>query len=520
MRARAAKPSGAGLRRGFAWNTLSQIVSAVTALALIPFIVGRIGLAAYGTLTLANSALTLSQYLDGGMLNTATRYSGLAVGAQDRRALTSTVTTISLIVFSLAAAIGAAVFILAPTIVGLFNIDRDLRSQAIYAARIVAIMLPLGLLQGILSGVLTASARFGGLAAASIAGRVWYICAVLTLVGHVDGLKTMMLILLVQQCGLLVLVAALSASSLKLSGLRLLPRPAIHELVVYSARVQAFALSGMVNLQADTFIVGAVLPIRYVGLFGIGSSIANQIRAVPTNVSGPIVARLTNTLGASGQTAAFDEYLRLQSIWMVWIVGFVSVTVGAVGFCISAWLGHRFTPAAIVAVALLAGGGFNLLTVPLSIYLQAIGRPDIEVRYGALSAGLNLLLTAALLWTGLYGITGATAVGVALGSLTMVPLARAGVGSDIPSFVSGAPWIAGLAGGLTSASLAFVIVEVLPIRGVLALVLTGVATVPGAYVFTAALLGQQHAREALRSAVRERSVSALLNAVSARATQV
>jgi O-antigen/teichoic acid export membrane protein len=495
------------------------MVAAVTSLALVPIIVGRLGLAAYGTLTLANSALTLFQFLDGGMLNTATRYSGLAVGARDSRRLTSTITTISVMSVSLAIAIGAAVFALAPEIVGLFNIDRALHSQAIYAARIVAVMLPLGVFQGILSGVLTASARFGRLAAASIAGRLWYVCAAVILVAHVDGLRTMMLILLAQQCGILVLVAVLCAPSLKLSGVRLLPGSVIREMAIYSARVQAFALSGIVNFQADTFIVGAVLPVRYVGLFGIGASIANQIRAVPANLTGPIVARLTNTLGASGEAAAFDEYRRLQSIWMIWIVGFASVSVGVVGPCVSAWLGSRFTPAAIVATALLAGGGFNLLTVPVSIYLQAVGRPDIEVRYGALSAGLNLLLTGAFLWTGLYGIAGATAVGFGLGSLTVMPLARAGVSRDLPSFVSGAPWKAGIVAGLASAAIALLILAVLPTRGVLGLALTGLAAAPGAYVFAAILLGPHHAHRTLREAFRERSVGSLLTAVSARATQ-
>jgi O-antigen/teichoic acid export membrane protein len=329
----------------------------------------------------------------------------------------------------------------------------------------------------------------------------------------------MMVILLVQQCGILLLVAVLVSPDLRMAGVRLLPRAAIHEMVVYSGRVQAFALAGIVNFQADAFIVGAVLPARDVGLFGIGASIASQIRAVPNNLSGPLVARLTNTLGAAGETAAFDEYRRLHSIWTVWTVGFASVAIGAVGFCMSAWLGHRFTPAAIIAAVLLAGGGFNLLTVPLAIYMQAIGRPDIEVRYGALSAGLNLLLTGAFIWAGLYGIASATAVGFGLGSLLIVPIARSRFSREIPSFFSGAPWRAGLAAGLTSAAVAFAIVEALPFRGVLALALTGLATVPAAYVFAVALFGPHRAHETLRGAVRERSPSPLMNALSARATQ-
>jgi O-antigen/teichoic acid export membrane protein len=513
------KTPGTALRRGFAWTTLAQVFAAITSLALVPFVVGRLGIAAYGVLTLANSTLTLSQFLDGGMVNTTTRYAGLAIGAHDRTGLTRAVATSSVVALSIAGALGAALFVLAPTIVGLFHINARLHPPAIYAARIVAIMLPLGLLQGVLTGVLTAASRFGALASVSISSRIAYVGSVVALLGHVGGIATMLRILLAVQCGSLLLTAGLCLPLLKMSELRLLPRSAVREMAVYSVRIQAFYLSGIVNLQADTFIVGAVLPIRYVGLFGIGASIVNQVRTVATNVSGPIVSRLTNTLGAAGRAAALAEYQRLQRIWAVWTTGYVSVTVGAIGFCVHAWLGSRLTPAAIVATILLAGWGVNLLTVPLGLFLQAIGRPEIQLRYGLLSAGLNLILTVAFLWVGIYGITGGTAVGVALGSLILIPLARAGVSRDLPGLFEAVPWRAGIAALTSSAAAAILIVTLLPVRGDLGLILAGLATGPGALVFVTMLLGPHGARRAVNDAVRTRSVTPLMSAMSARVAE-
>jgi O-antigen/teichoic acid export membrane protein len=342
---------------------------------------------------------------------------------------------------------------------------------------------------------------------------------VLALLTHTSGIRTMMWILLAQQCGALLLVAILTLPAMSISQVRLLPRSAVREMLGYSLRVQAFALSGLINLQADAFIVGAVLPVKYVGLFGIGSSIATQIRSVPVNASGPLVARLTTTLGASGDAAAAQEFARLQRIWAVWTSAFVGVTVGVVGFCMHAWLGSRFTPAAIVATILLAGAGLNLFTIPLSLYLQAIGRPQIEVRYGIVSAGLNLVLTAALLWTGLYGISAATAAGIGVGSLLFVPLARAGVSRDLPGFLEGAAWKPGIAAAIASAAIAFSISAALPGHGVIGLVVTGFAVIPGACVFVTVLLGPRCVGETAHDAVRRRSVAPWMAAITAQATR-
>ena len=61
--------------------------------------------------------------------------------------------------------------------------------------------------------------------------------------------------------------------------------------------MQLTGLAGLVNLQADTFIVGAFAPLSAVGFYSVGASFAAQIRAVPTNALGPAQAVLGRQRG-------------------------------------------------------------------------------------------------------------------------------------------------------------------------------------------------------------------------------
>jgi O-antigen/teichoic acid export membrane protein len=320
----------------------------------------------------------------------------------------------------------------------------------------------------------------------------------------------MMWLVLIQQIGIVATLVPPALAQVDLRAARLLPLPEVREIIRYSSRVQLFTLTGLVNLQLDTLIVGAALPLRDVALYGTGATIASQIRAVPLNAAAPINTRLAYAYGREGGAAAFAEYIRLQRSWAVVSAGFVAVTGAASVFLIRAWLGDHFAIAGVICLILTFGNLLNLLTAPLTIYLQTIGRPDVEVRYGLVSAFANLALTFGFLWLGVYAVAGATAVAAIIGTLLLFRLARRRVDRDIPGVLQSVPWILAAAAGAASFAISAVAAELVHFHGALGLLTVGASgALPGFVVFVLGTLGPRRSAMLIAEARKTRSLKSL-----------
>jgi O-antigen/teichoic acid export membrane protein len=498
------------LLKGFRWNITTQVIIAVSSLVAVPVAIHRLGLAAYGAFTLAMTGVNLLQQLDGGMMSAALRYMGLAAGREDRHRAAMLLTTLLLVVAAIGSAFGVAVFLAAPELVRAFGITHALRGSAEFAARVVGVMLPLGLFQGVLSAALQANGRYRTFGLNNMGWRLMYVAGLITLVHRHDGLRTMMWLVLIQQIGIVATLVPPALAQVDLRAARLLPLPEVREIIRYSSRVQLFTLTGLVNLQLDTLIVGAALPLRDVALYGTGATIASQIRAVPLNAAAPINTRLAYAYGREGGAAAFAEYIRLQRSWAVVSAGFVAVTGAASVFLIRAWLGDHFAIAGVICLILTFGNLLNLLTAPLTIYLQTIGRPDVEVRYGLVSAFANLALTFGFLWLGVYAVAGATAVAAIIGTLLLFRLARRRVDRDIPGVLQSVPWILAAAAGAASFAISAVAAELVHFHGALGLLTVGASgALPGFVVFVLGTLGPRRSAMLIAEARKTRSLKSL-----------
>lgn len=499
--------------KGFSWNTGSQIATSVSALIVVPIAIHRLGLSAYGVFTLAMTAVSLLQQLDGGMMNAAMRYLGLAAGKGDRQSAAAHLLTMLVIVAVIGTTLGLMVFFASPEVVRLFGIASPLRRSARFAMQVVGVMLPLGLIQGVLSAALQANGRYRVFASNNIVWRILYVVALVVLVHRRGGLTTLMWLVLLQQVAVVLTLLPPACRQVDMRKARLLPRSDVRQILRYSTRVQVFTLTGLVNLQLDTLIVGAALPLRDVALYGTGATIATQIRSLPMNAAAPMITRLAHSFGSGANVATFDEYVRLQSMWAVISSAFLAIVGGISLFLIEAWLGERFLTAGIVCLVLNVGNLVNLLTAPLTIYLQVIGRPEIEARYGLISAATNIVLTVSFLWLGVYGVAGATAVAQSLASAVLLWMARKRVSRDIPSFLEAVPWRAAGAAAILSGVAAAGITKLLAFHGVCALLIVGTATVPGTVGFLLCLFGPSQSIRIGREIGQRRSLAPLVTSL-------
>jgi len=481
-----------------AWNGANQVITAAFSIVMVPLLVRRLGISAYGVYALGLTTIALLQQIDGGIISSTARYLAFYRGSGDAKRASQLVFSSLLIMISVGTAIALALSFAAGSILHFAHIPRTLRPDARFYFSVIAFLLPLGLLQALATSLLQAHARFRAVSIAGITATFCRLVAVVLLVQGAHALRTTAWVLLGYQllsC-ILVIVPALYALPSKTTSL--LPRSELFGVLRYAFNVQVSSVSSLVNTQVDAIILAAILPIREVGLYSTGANLASQVRALLGNFLYPTGVRLATVYGSDGSEAAFATYRKFQTDWVVINTGVFCAGIGGSIFIMEGWLGPKFYLAGIVCDILLAGYMVNMFTGMLTLYLNATGRPDVEARYGFVSMIVNVLLTVPLTFLGLLGVVGATAVGTVVGSVYLLSLARRRVRRDIPSFLSCAPWWQGLIAGGVAAAACFGLRSSVHLQGALGLVLCALGTLPALLVFV--LLLPPSRRSVLRRA--------------------
>jgi O-antigen/teichoic acid export membrane protein len=192
----------------------------------------------------------------------------------------------------------------------------------------------------------------------------------------------------------------------------------------YATRMQVSSLTAFANGEADALIVGAMLPIRYVGLYAVGYQVATAARSLPLYAFPPMLSRLSAVFARSGADGARTEFTRLQQRWAAPVLGYGVVAGAGIVFAVPAWLGAEYAIAGVVGAVLALGYTTQgALTGVRTCYVRAVARPGLETRYAVLSTIINVALTIPLAYLfGVVGVVSATTVALVIASLYFVRL--------------------------------------------------------------------------------------------------
>ena len=429
----------ANTRGQMTWAFLGQVAPLVTTLVLTPFLLSHLGLARYGVWTLVMSVVVMLTSVDGGMSASLLRWFSLYRGQDDPDSFGRLFFTVAIAQSILVAVLGLLLLGLAPDVIQAFKIPVALHAEATSLVRLVGPLWLLSSLSALCTSALAAIESFGKAAVVTASSQAVYLVLVLVLIGENANLQRLAAALIVAQGAGLVIAVTFCSRNIQLSP-RFLPRGELSRFWSYSWRMQVSSLTALVNLEADALIVGFLLPVRYVAFYGLGATAATYIRNLPLWVLPPLSTQLFQAMGRDGVDGAVEHFRSLHRRWMSVIVGYGLTGAICGGAGILAWLGRPVWPAAVVCAILTAGNSVNLTTAIMSTFARAIGRPDLEARYGALVVAVNIVLTVpAGLVAGIFGVVGATAVGQIVGSASFLRMLRRSVSEDLGSVLDGVP---------------------------------------------------------------------------------
>lgn len=384
---------------------VAQFLPQLVGLVTIPYILGRLGFAAYGVWTLVQSVVVVLVSLDGGISGSAQRFYAL-YAADGRRDLAPRLTAT---VGMAALGGGALLWLLGPwlaqALVALTNVPANLVDDAIFLFSRVGVLVAALLLANVVMGQLRADGSFGRVLVATVLSQAAMVGALVHL-GDALDLRSMFSVLLAQTGVLLLALLAADAAELRQLRFALATRAQLHEFWQFASRSLVMNASSLAILQAGPVVVSMVASIEQVGYLGIAGQLASAVRSLPLFVMAPALTAVTAAFGSGGRAAAAPLANRLNRVWFPLVTGYSLVAAAAMWFVVRGFAGDA-PVAGYAAVLLTIGHGLNVATGVASVYCRSVGRPGIEARYGiALCIGV-LAATPVGAWLG--GAVGAAA---------------------------------------------------------------------------------------------------------------
>ncbi|WP_441249446.1 lipopolysaccharide biosynthesis protein [Kitasatospora sp. McL0602] len=414
-----------GLFDGVGWSAIAQAAPLVVNVALMPYLVTRLGVDRFGVWSLILVFLWSFTTLDGGVSASLARFFSVHRARRDRAGTGRLLVGALLVLLTVGVLVTGVCLLLLPAASG-SHIPAPLHREAAEVLRLLGPLVTLALLSNSATALLQANARFRGLAGVTLTSCAVYAAAVLLLVGPSGTLPALAAATALRFAVLLVGGLALGARHFTLHRPLLPPKAERREFGGYALRMQLSGFTVFLNGEIDAFVIAAVLPVRYVGVYAAGYQAAAALRSLPLYAFPPLLTRLTTRYEQQGLPGAVGLFHSLQARWLPAVLGYGAVTTVAVLFAVPVWLGPGFALGGAVAATLLAGYSLHVaLTGIRTCFVRAVGRPGLETRYSWYATVVNTVLTVPLaLLFGVVGVVAATAIGLIAGSWYFVVLCR------------------------------------------------------------------------------------------------
>ena len=488
----APRGAGATVLRGSTWLTAAQLAPLVVNIALTPVVIAGLGVDRYGLFIFVNIVASVLATFDGGLGVAAQRYFALYAGAGDRDSTTRLLRTLTLLASGASLVLFGALFFLVPPALALFRIPDALLPEGVFLLRTLVVLVGIATLRNVYAALINAEQRFALTSLTLLVGYAVYTTGVLVTVANGWGLRAIAVTFVLQQLVTTLLIVP-AALRLTVRARGLVPRAELVGFLQYGLRAMWTSLMNLFSLQTDVLVVGAVFPVRQVGVYSSGANFALQVRNVPGNALAPLQAALGRVVGERGPAAALGQYERLQRLWVVGTTGWGVVALAASSFGVTAWLGPAFATSGTIAAILLAGYLPVLWAGALMMWTQVLGHPGLAARCATIAAVLNVGLTLALVVPfGLVGIVVATASTQVLSALLLLHLARRRLTHPGRGFLREVPVLPAVAAAVVVVALELLARPIVP-SGALGLAACGLLAAPGLGVFAVLALGPRRA---------------------------
>jgi O-antigen/teichoic acid export membrane protein len=403
------------IARNVLFNWLGTLANMAVGFFFAPFILHRLGDAAYGVWVLAISVVGYLGLMDLGLQSSVLRFVSKGHTTGDHEGSSEAISAALWVRLQ----IGAVCLVLSVGLAAIFplwfKVPPALASDARKAILLIGLTTVIGMTFGVASAVLSALNRY------DLQNYVGLTQTAIRVMGVVYALRTGHGIISIAFCELIAIIV--SSALLLFTAHRLYPelrvklqkpkRETLRKLWVYSSYAFLTTIAVQLVYQADNLVVGAFVSATAVTYYAIGNSLCRYASQIVGSIGGSFVPA-ASTYEAAGDTAGLLALFRngTRATIMVSLPILITLVVRGRTF-ISLWMGPQYAKSS----------GTVLIILCTALFFSFANRTAASIAYGvekhkasalwAISEGVtNLILSVVLVrWYGIYG--------VALG--TMIP---------------------------------------------------------------------------------------------------
>lgn len=409
--------SEASSGRRVALNSILNLVTGVAIIALniafVPALIRSFGTELFSVLSVTWMILANLAWLDLGFSRAAARFVAqeLAISRPDKAAIWAWTAILTQLVLG---AVGAAgLYVLAPRLTVLLQIDPHRRELVTLALRLFAFSIPLDLATRSLSGVLQARQRFGWLNALNIAGTFWTFGAYgLGILRDGDFLVVIV--------GLFTLRFA-NLAAMAWGAVRVLPelkrptgiialfrdyRANARTMVGYGWWLSLTSLLGALLLYFDQWMIGVIIGAAILPFYTVPMGILGRLAIFSSSVTSTLFPAFS-ALHASRDWGQIEQFFIRSHRYILAILTPVMFLIFVWGHAfLWFWISPRFAVQATIPLQILCLGMIVGLLAPISgSLIEAIGKPEIVAKLYMIEVPVNFALVYAFTKAG--GVTGA-----------------------------------------------------------------------------------------------------------------
>ena len=346
------------------------------ALVCIPPLLQRLGSERFGLLALAWGLTAVSGLFDLGIGRAATRLVAAQLGRGEAHRVASTLAT-AVRVAALAGLAGALLLMLAAAAGVHRGIQHDpaLGPEVLQATLLLALVIPLQTLIATYRGASEACQQFRGISLVRMALGVANFAAPLAVAQYSSNLALLVLALLLARVAALVAYRLLARQAVPgVADAPPLSAPERRELLHAGGWYSVSAVVSPVLVQADRFVIGALLSATAVSTYVVPFDVITQLLIVVTAISTVAFPSITQQLqsNAASARAQFNRWLLIVAAAMAAVTALVAWWLPAL---LDAWIGSALpAEAATVGRWLCLGVWINAIGSMYFAWLHAQGR--------------------------------------------------------------------------------------------------------------------------------------------------
>ncbi|MFH0882268.1 MAG: lipopolysaccharide biosynthesis protein [bacterium] len=448
------------MTRGTASIAFQRLVEVTVSFLLVPYMLHKLGGAAYGYWALIYAVANYLNLTDFGVSAALNFHFVSALTAGDEKQKREYFSSAFLYLFVVATGVFLLGLIVEHWVLDFFTGSRDLGIAANWAWRSMMTVLALGFITSYGRALFMSTHRVSTLGMLSTTLAVLYGIAVsiaLALGGGLIGLAMASAGVAVLRLALIFGLGASGTPGFKLS-VSSVQREAILKFWRFGLRVIVARMAEVIYSSFDRLILGRMMGLSIVAWYDIGAKAAGVAQQGPL-VMLPVVEPEAARFHAGGETAKLHLLLERAGKYAA-LIGFPMVVflIVAGNAVLRIWIGSRVNSQMVEALAVLVVAYVGMaLTSPLRSVGRGIGHPGWEARAAMLQAIANVLLSIILYFQfGFRGVLLGTLFAMLLGQGWFITMVLPGLKLKIGTFLKASwlrPMMASVLAGLAAWSL-------------------------------------------------------------------